>query len=161
MAYDVIGNVTDQENKPIVGLIVDDGSQGVPTNSDGYYEIKTNKNILNFRIIGFKPQTFDLKKYKDGSAVNVDITMQEDENVTTQKPLEIVASRVTIKPPVKTPTSPLKVGLGVGFGAGLIAFLIAKYKLKSVPLIAGITIGTFVISGALGYTFQNKKNNKL
>ena len=161
MAYDVIGNVTDQQNKPIVSVIVDDGSQGIPTNNDGYYEIKTNKNILNFRMIGFKPQTFDLTKYKDGSAVNVDITMQEDENATTQKQLEIVANRVPIKPPVKSRTSPTFVGLGVGFGAGLLAFFIAKAKFKSVPIIAGITIGAFAVSGSIGYLIQNKRNKKI
>lgn len=159
MAYDVIGNVVDQDNKPISGAIVHDGTTGVATNSDGYYEIKTDKKILNFGMIGFKNETFDLSKYKDGSAVNVDMTLKfGDEKL--ENVLEIVDKKIPIKPPVKTPTSPLKVGLGVGFGAGLIAFLIAKYKLKSVPLIAGITIGTFVISGALAYTFQNKKNNK-
>jgi hypothetical protein len=160
MAYDVIGNVVDEQNKPIVGLIVDDGSQGVPTNNDGYYEIKTNKNILNFRMIGFKPQTFDLSKYKIGSAVNVDITMKEDVEGGTFSVLEIVDKKIPIQPPVKTPTSALKVGLGVGFGAGVIAFLIAKSKLKSVPLIAGITIGAFALSGALGYVIQNNRNKK-
>jgi hypothetical protein len=59
MAYDVIGNVTDEQNKPIAGAVVHDGTQGISTNSEGYYEIKTDKKILNFGIIGFKNQTFE------------------------------------------------------------------------------------------------------
>ena len=161
MAYDVIGNVTDEQNKPIAGAVVHDGTQGISTNSEGYYEIITDKKILYFGIIGFKNQTFDLSKYKDGSAVNVDITLKEGD-AKTEKPLEIVDKRpIAVKPPVKSRTSPTFVGLGVGFGAGLIAFFIAKSKFKSVPIIAGITIGAFAISGALGYVIQNKRNKEI
>ena len=161
MAYDVIGNVVDTKNKPIVGLVVDDGVEGIITNNDGYYKIQPTNKILNFRMIGYKPQKFDLSKYKDGSSVNVDITMEElDSN--NSKTLEIVDKRpIAIKPPVKSRTSPTFVGLGVGFGAGLIAFFIAKAKFKSVPIIAGITIGAFAISGGLGYIIQSKRNQKV
>lgn len=161
MAYDVIGNVTDEQNKPIAGAVVHDGTQGISTNSEGYYEIKTDKKILNFGIIGFKNQTFDLSKYKDGSAVNVDITLKQGD-VKTEKPLEIVDKRpIAVKPPVKSRTSPIFIGSSIGFGAGLLAFFIAKAKFKSVPIIAGITIGAFAVSGTIGYLVQNKRNQKI
>jgi hypothetical protein len=157
--YDVIGNVTDEKNQPIVGLIVDDGSQGIPTNSDGYYEIKTDKNILNFRMVGFKPQTFDLSKYKAGSAVNVDIVMKEDTNATTLSPLEVSAMRnVVVKEPVKTPKNALLWGLGVGLPLGAIAFLIAKSQTKSVGVQVGIGVGALLLGGLSTYFVINKMN---
>lgn len=157
--YDVIGNVTDEKGQPIVGLIVDDGSQGVPTNNDGYYEIKTDKKILNFRMIGFKPQTFDLSKYSAGSAVNVDITMKEDTDGTTLSPLEISAMKsVVVKEPVKTPKNALLWGLGVGLPLGAIAFLIAKSQTKSIGMQVGIGIGGLLLGGLSTYFVINKMN---
>lgn len=91
--YDIIGNVTDGLNLPIVGVLVDDASIGTSTDKNGYYEIKTDKKTINFRMIGFKQQSFDLSKYKDGSKVNVDITLLPDTESTTYKPVEIVAKR--------------------------------------------------------------------
>jgi hypothetical protein len=81
--YDVIGNIVDEKNNPLIGVIVDDGSQGVPTDINGYFAIKTDKNILNFRMIGYKDQKFDLSKYKSGSSVNVDIQMKPNEDLSS------------------------------------------------------------------------------
>ena len=91
--YDIIGNVVDEQNRPIVGVVVDDGSKGTSTDGLGYYELKTDKKKINFRMIGFKQDSFDLSKYKDGSKVNVDITLKPDTESTTYKPVEIVAKR--------------------------------------------------------------------
>lgn len=91
--YDIIGNVVDEQNRPIIGVVVDDGSKGTSTDGLGYYELKTDKKKINFRMIGFKQESFDLSKYKDGSKINVDITLKPDTESTTYKPVEIVAKR--------------------------------------------------------------------
>ena len=97
--YDIIGNVTDEKNLPIAGVIVDDGAKGTTTDKNGYYEIKTDKKILNFRMISFKPQAFNLSVYKPNSAVNLDIKLLTDTDATTYKPVEITAKRT----PTPTP----------------------------------------------------------
>ena len=99
--YDIIGNVTDEKNLPVVGVIVDDGYNGTTTDTNGYYAIKTDKKILNFRMISFKPQSFNLAVYKPNSAINLDIKLLNDTDATTLKTLEIVAKRT----PTPTPTS--------------------------------------------------------
>jgi hypothetical protein len=91
--YDVIGNITDNTNTPIAGVIVDDGVNGTSTNASGYYELKTDKKIINFRMISYKPQAFNLSVYKPNSSVNVDVTLLPDTEGTTYKPLEIIAKR--------------------------------------------------------------------
>lgn len=149
MAYDIIGNVTDEKNNPIQGVVVSDGAKTVSTNAQGYYEIKTDNKSLNFSISGFKNQTFDLTKYKDGSSVNVDITLNKVGTETTNTGKD-----------GKSPTSPTFVGLGVGLAGGLIGFFVAKANYKSVPVIAGITITSFAVLGLLGYTIQNRRNKK-
>lgn len=78
--YDIIGNVVDENNKPLIGVIVDDGANGVPTDINGYYEFKTPAKKINFYFIGYKKQSFDLSKYKEGSSVNVDIKLIPVEN---------------------------------------------------------------------------------
>jgi hypothetical protein len=91
--YDIIGNVTDEQNRPIIGVVVDDGFKGTSTDGLGYYELKTEKNKINFRMIGYKQESFDLSKYKDGSKVNVDITLKPDTESTTYKAVEVIAKR--------------------------------------------------------------------
>lgn len=100
--YDIIGNVTDEKNLPVVGVIVDDGVNGTTTDTNGYYAIKTDKKILNFRMISFKPQSFNLAVYKPNSAINLDIKLLNDTDATTLKPVEIVAKRTP--KPTSTPT---------------------------------------------------------
>jgi len=95
--YDIIGNVVDEQNRPILGVVVDDGFKGTSTNSMGYYSLKTDKKRINFRMIGFKQESFDLSKYSDGSSVNVDITLKPDTEITTYKPVEIVSPRTKQK----------------------------------------------------------------
>lgn len=91
--YDIIGNINDHSGMPVMGVVVDDGYNGVSTDKYGYYQIKTNQKKLNFRMIGFKQQSVDLTKYKDGSAINLDITLEPDTEATTFKPIEVVAQR--------------------------------------------------------------------
>lgn len=148
MAYDIIGNVTDEKNNPVQGVVVSDGSKTVSTNAQGYYEIKTDKKSLNFSVSGFKNQTFDLSKYKDGSSVNVDITLNK------------VGADTTNTGDGKSATSPTFVGLGVGLAGGLIGYFVSKANYKSIPVIAGITITSFAVFGLLGYTIQNRRNKK-
>ena len=105
------------------------------------------------------PQTFDLSKYKAGSAVNVDIVMKEDTNATTLSPLEVSAMRnVVVKEPVKTPKNALLWGLGVGLPLGAIAFLIAKSQTKSVGVQVGIGVGALLLGGLSTYFVINKMN---
>ena len=99
--YDIIGNVTDEKNLPIVGVLVDDGFNGTATDMFGYYEIKTDKKIVNFRMLSFKPQSFDLSVYRPNSAVNLDIKLKTDTDATTFKPVEIVAKRTPKTQPVE------------------------------------------------------------
>ena len=82
--YDIVGNVTDEQNAPLIGVIVDDGVEKVSTDKFGGYALKSSKKSLLFRINGYDDQTFDLTKYKDGSAVNVDIKMIKSPQVSTQ-----------------------------------------------------------------------------
>lgn len=141
MRFDVIGNVVDEKNKPIVGVVVDDGSQGVQTDINGYYEIKTDKSILNFRIIGFDPVVYDLsKKFKDNSSVNVDVVMSETKDLKNNSNIEVNEKKSQKK------------YLYAGFSAvalGGMAFLVSKkLKLKTIYSVASIiglsTIGFFV-----------------
>lgn len=91
--YDIIGNVVDEQNRPINGVNVDDGSKETTTDGFGYYEFKTDKKKINFKRVGFLQESFDLSKYKDGSKINVDITLKTDTESTTLKPFEVVAKR--------------------------------------------------------------------
>lgn len=128
--YDVIGNVTDEKNAPIVGVLVDDGFKGTNTDSNGYYALKTDKKTLNFRMIGFKQQSFDLGKYRDGSSVNVDITLLPDTETTTLKPFEVVAKRnpqIIIEEKGLTKTQMRNIGIAlIGIGILLTSFLVYK-----------------------------------
>jgi len=128
--YDVIGNVTDEKNAPIVGVVVDDGFKGTNTDSNGYYALKTDKKTLNFRMIGYKQQSFDLSKYRNGSSVNVDITLLPDTDTTTYKPVEIVSQRT---PPIIVQEKGLSknqmrnIGIAlIGVGILLTTFLVYK-----------------------------------
>ena len=94
--YDIIGNVVDEQNRPINGVNVDDGSKETITDGFGYYELKTDKKKINFKRGGFLQESFDLSKYKDGSKVNVDITLKTDTESTTLKPFEVVAQRTQV-----------------------------------------------------------------
>ena len=73
--YDVIGNVVDSNDKGIKDVVVSDSVQNIKTDSDGYYEIKTEKKTLSFKKGGFTANSFDLGKYKLGTKVNADVTL--------------------------------------------------------------------------------------
>ena len=122
--YDIIGNVTDEMNLPIPGVVVDDGFKAATTDEKGYYEIKTDKKTLNFRMIGYAPYSFDLSKYRDGASVNVDATLQRDVSGTTYKPFEVVAKRT----PPKNKYRGLYIYLGVVALLGLGYWAYKKYK---------------------------------
>lgn len=127
--YDVIGNVTDEKNAPIVGVLVDDGFKGTNTDSNGYYALKTDKKILNFRMIGYKQQSFDLSKYRNGSSVNVDITLLPDTDSTTYKPVEIVSQRTQGKAQKKSLTKNQMRNIGFTMiGLALILTSVLVYK---------------------------------
>lgn len=127
--YDIIGNVTDGLNLPIVGVLVDDGSIGTSTDKNGFYALKTEKKVLNFRMIGYKQQSFDLSKYKDGSKVNVDIVLLPDTESTTYKPVEIVAKRNPIVVQEKAMTKKQMKPIGfLMIGVALILTSVLIYK---------------------------------
>ena len=94
--YYVSGIVTDEKNAPLVGAIVDDGVKGTSTNTNGEYNLTTDKKTINFKMIGFNPQSFDLSKYQDDSSVRVNITLKTDVEGTTYKPVEIIAQRTQV-----------------------------------------------------------------
>jgi len=125
--YDIIGNVTDESNLPIPGVLVEDGSTGVNTDAQGYYELKTNKSVINFRGLGYQPYSFDLTKYKDGSSVNVDAKLYRDLEATTYGGVDIVAQRTPPAPP-KNKYKALYITLGVLALAGLGYWAYKKYK---------------------------------
>ena len=127
--YDIIGNVVDEQNRPIIGVVVDDGSKGTASDGLGYYELKTDKKKINFRMIGYKQESFDLSKYKDGSKVNVDITLKTDVQGTTYNPIEIVAQRTQVTEQKKglTKNQMKNVGL-VMIGIALILTSLLVYK---------------------------------
>ena len=123
--YDIIGNVTDESNLPVPGVLVEDGYTGVSTDAQGYYALKTDKKIINFRGLGYQPYSFDLSKYKDGSSVNVDATLKRDLAATTYGGVEIVAERPT---PPKKKYKGLYITLGVIALAGLGYLAYKKFK---------------------------------
>ena len=136
MSYNVIGNIVDEENKPLVGVLVDDGSIGTSTDSNGYYEITTNKKSLNYRLIGFNNQTFDLTKYPDGSSVNVDIKMTI--NPSDLKTLSIEEDALVKKLPLAIPTA---------LALAISTYFVAKKYTSSMPII----IGSAIALGVGGY----------
>lgn len=89
MAYDIIGNVVDKNNKEIKGVKVTDGVTTTTTNEDGYYEIKTEKNLLSFSLAGYPPKAIDLKTYKNPSSINLDVTL---DGTSTKNDLDVVLS---------------------------------------------------------------------
>jgi hypothetical protein len=127
--YDIIGNVVDEQNRPIVGVVVDDGFKGTASDGLGYYELKTDKNTINFKMIGFKTQSFDLSKYKDGSKVNVDITLKTDAEGTIYKPVEIISQRTQITEQKKGLSKNQMKNIGFGLlGIALILTSLLVYK---------------------------------
>jgi len=127
--YDIIGNVVDEQNNPIIGVVVDDGFKGTTTDGLGYYELKTDRKKINFRMIGYKQESFDLSKYKDGSKVNVDITLKTDTESTTLKPFEIVDKRnpVVLQQKGLTKRQMKNIGLGM-IGLALVLASVLIYK---------------------------------
>jgi hypothetical protein len=117
--YDIIGNVVDEQNAPLIGVIVDDGVEKVSTDKFGGYALKSSKKSLNFNLNGYQTQTFDLTKYKDGSSVNVDIKMIKSPVVDPQAKSQ-------------TSTKPNKVLIWslVGVGVALVSFVIYKIAKK-------------------------------
>ena len=127
--YDIIGNVIDEKNTPLMGVVVDDGFKGTATDNYGYYALKTDKKTINFRLIGYKQQSFDLSKYKDGSKVNVDITLKPDTESTTYKPVEIVAKRNPVVVQEKGLSKKQMKNLGLAMiGLALILTSVLVYK---------------------------------
>jgi len=125
--YDIIGNVTDESNLPIPGVLVEDGFTGTQTDANGYYALKTDKKIINFRGLGYEPYSFDLTKYKDGSSVNVDATLKRDLKATTYAGIDVVAQR-TPPPPPKKNYKGLYITLGILALAGLGYLAYKKFK---------------------------------
>lgn len=127
--YDIIGNVVDEQNRPINEAVVDDGFKKTSTDGFGYYELKTDKKKINFKKVGFLEESFDLSKYKDGSKVNVDITLKTDVQGTTYSPIEITAKRTQVTEQKKglTKTQMRNLGLGmIGIALILTTFLVYK-----------------------------------
>ena len=128
--YDIIGNIIDEKNRPIIGVVVDDGFKETSTDGLGYYQLKTDKKKINFRMIGYKQESFDLSKYKDGSSVNVDINLKPDTEGTTFKPVDIVAKRnpVVVQEEKSMTKNEMKnIGFGM-IGIALILTSILVYK---------------------------------
>ena len=156
MAYNVIGNVVDEKNKPLIGVSVDDGSNGVITDINGYYAINAINKSLNFRMIGYETQTFDLSKYPDGSSVNVDITMVENKDVLSK--LDIDAKKTNRKYVISISTALL---------ATIATHYIAKRYTKSMPIIIGssilVGIGGFFAGGkiadSIALSIDKKRQN--
>jgi hypothetical protein len=127
--YYVSGIVTDEKNAPLVGAIVDDGFKGTSTNTNGEYNLTTDKKTINFKMIGFNPQSFDLNKYQDESSVRVNITLKTDTEGTTYKPVEIIAQRTKVTEQQKGLTKNQMKNIGlVMIGLALILTSVLVYK---------------------------------
>lgn len=138
MAYDIIGNVVDENNQPIPGVLVTSSrTNGTTTDSNGFYAIQSTDKVLNFQFVGYKAQSYDLSKYPDGSALNVDIQMIPD---TTFNVLSIQADNPKIK-------YKYIIGALTGVALASITFGIAKKYTQNIPILA---IG-FLAMGGLGY----------
>jgi len=125
--YYVSGIVTDEKNAPLVGVVVDDGFKGTSTNVNGEYNLTTDKKTINFKMIGFTPQSFDLSKYQDESSVRVNITLKTDVEGTTYKPVEIIAQRTQVTEQKKGLSKNQMRNLGlVGIALILTTFLVYK-----------------------------------
>ena len=127
--YYVSGIVTDEKNAPLVGVVVDDGFKGTSTNVNGEYNLTTDKKTINFKMIGYNPQSFDLSKYQDESSVRVNITLKTDVEGTTLKPVEIIAQKTQVTEQKKglTKTQMRNIGLGM-IGIALILTTLLVYK---------------------------------
>lgn len=138
MAYDIIGNVVDENNQPIPGVLVTSSrTNGTTTDSNGFYAIQSTDKVLNFQFIGYKAQSYDLSKYPDGSALNVDIQMIPD---TTLNVLSIQTDNPKIK-------YKYIIGALTGVALASITFGIAKKYTQNIPILA---IGSLAMGG-LGY----------
>jgi len=127
--YDIIGNVVDEQNRPINDAVVDDGFKQTNTDGFGYYELKTDKKKINFKRVGFLQESFDLSKYKDGSKVNVDITLKTDAEGTIYKPVEIISQRTQITEQKKGLSKNQMKNIGFGLlGIALILTSLLVYK---------------------------------
>lgn len=133
--YDVIGNITDDKNLPLAGVVVDDGVKGTTTDAYGFYTLKTDKKIINFRMISYKSQAFNLSVYKENSSVNVDVKLLPDTDGTTYKPLEIVAKKtplIIVEEKGLTKKQMKIIGFSlIGVGLVLTSFLIYKAVKKN------------------------------
>jgi hypothetical protein len=127
--YYVSGIVTDEKNAPLVGAIVDDGVKGTSTNTNGEYNLTTDKKTINFKMIGFNPQSFDLSKYQDDSSVRVNITLKTDVEGTTYKPVEIIAQRTQVTEQKKGLTKNQMKNIGLAMiGLALVLASVLVYK---------------------------------
>jgi hypothetical protein len=122
--YDIIGNVTDEKNAPIVGVLVEDGNKSTTTDANGYYEIKTTNKLIKFTKNGFKPQAFNLSVYKDNSSVNNDVKLLSETPQTT-----LTNDDTKTITPQKKLNKTLIWSL-VGVGVALVSFVIYKVAKK-------------------------------
>lgn len=114
-AFKLGGVVVDDKNEPLIGVSVYIQGTTIGTTTDlaGKFSIQARSgNILEFKIIGYKPKTITITNEK-----NLQIVMDEDENVLedvvvtsygTQKKVSVVGAVQTIRPEVlKTPSTQL------------------------------------------------------
>lgn len=126
--YDIIGNVVDEQNNPINDVNVDDGFKETTTDGFGFYQFKTDKKKINFKRVGFMQESFDLSKYKDGSKINVDITLKANAEAL-YKPFEIIEKRnpVVVQEKGLTKKQMRNIGLGM-IGLALVLASVLIYK---------------------------------
>ena len=136
MAYYVMGKVVDEKNNPLVGVVIDDGSNGVVTDANGDYSITTNNKSLNYRFIGFENQTFDLSKYTDESSINGNIVMKENEELQNKVVVEADSTNRKVI-----------IGISTAIVTAIATYYIAKKYTKSMPII----IGGSILVGVGGY----------
>ena len=121
-----MGNVVDERDKPLFSAVIDDGSNGVTTDENGYYEITTDNGALNFRYPGYDRQTIDLTKYPSDSSININVKMTSDGALKSE--IEIV-DKVSYRKYV--------IGGIVGALFALGGYHLAKRYTKSIPTMIG------------------------
>jgi len=145
MIRDVIGNIMDSQNKPIVGATIKLGKETTTTKDEGYYEIKGDGDVLQVIATGYKPKEFDLSKL--GGMANVDLNLEKDEKTDSNTPI----GSGNMMLPQSTLVSQAKLML-IGGGAGAIAYFGSGYLTKDMKYRVGIALGVAVIT----YWFASK-----
>ena len=144
MIRDIIGNIMDSQNNPIVGATIQLGTATTQTKDFGYYEIKADGDVLKISATGYKPKEYDLTKI--GGVGNVDLQLEKDEK-TTNTP--IGSGNLMI--PQSTMVSQGKLML-IGGGAGAIAYFGSGMITKDMKYRVGIALGVAFIT----YWFASK-----